>query len=601
MITPYISNQVLAGVNYFNQVFSDFNTNYNVQALGFITGAPYSNAPNMVIGNTLGAGGTSVTSGSFDPVGLTPPEGRNDITGHLTDQLSWVHGKHQFRFGGEYRQAQLDEFYKRHAVGSFTFDGTSIASTINNSCNDDGMRNGPTAQRGPTAHQGTCYYPDGFIAPLADFLSGRFSAASIAIGDPERQVFVNTSVPRRRRRLAGHAQTQHQLRHPLGLRRPARTTADKDMSVFRPELTRPAASPSRARDRQPLPAVLQELQSARRLQPTPVGQPHRLRAGFGCTSTRRTSIRSSTTGPATGRRTGRRQPGGSVPVYTVESRPPQRSDRPGCPLIFPSAHHLLSMRRLPHPAASSPSTRTSARLQRELQPTASSTQSARPSSHSSVTSAPRPSSPQPARHQPGPARRLRRPKQRQATRPYFAQLPAVRQHQPDRKHRHLQLQLAPGHLQDRELASLHQSSHLHLVAHASTKSRLPRRPASGQPQLQGRLRQHRTSTPATHSWLLQLRRPRQRRTGKPSPTAGSSTASLPSTAASRSRCSTSAPTTPAPTKATTRRTKSAIPTPAIQGEQPQRPTGSILRRLPTSSPGTFGNLRRNAFYGPGYS
>jgi Carboxypeptidase regulatory-like domain/TonB dependent receptor len=194
MITPYISNQVLAGVNYFNQVFSDYNTDYDVQSLGFLTGAPYTNAPNIVIGNTLGAGGTSVVSGSFDPVGLTPPEGRNDITGHLTDQLSWVHGKHEFRFGGEFRQAQLDEFYKRHSVGSFTFDGTSISSTINaDDCGaDDGARNGPTAQRGPTAHQGTCYYPDGFIAPLADFLSGRFSAASIAIGDPERQVFVNT-------------------------------------------------------------------------------------------------------------------------------------------------------------------------------------------------------------------------------------------------------------------------------------------------------------------------------------------------------------------------------------------------------------------------
>src|SRR6201999_580660 len=126
-----------------------------VQSLGFITGAPYTNAPNITIGNTLGAGGTSVTSGSFDPVGLTPPEGRNDITGHLTDQLSWIHGKHEFRFGGEYRQAQLDELYKRHSVGSFTFDGTRIAQTIN--ANIPGCSTTPQTAT-------DCYSPDGFDA-----------------------------------------------------------------------------------------------------------------------------------------------------------------------------------------------------------------------------------------------------------------------------------------------------------------------------------------------------------------------------------------------------------------------------------------------------
>ena len=162
LITPTISNQILAGVNYFNQVFSDYNNKFNVQGLGFVTGATFSNAPNISIGSSnASSGGTTVAAGNFDPVGLTPPEGRNDITGHLTDQLSWVKGKHEFRFGGEFRQAQLDEFYHRHAVGSFTFDGTRVGGA-------------------------------GYAGALADFLSGEFSAATIAIGNPERQVFVNT-------------------------------------------------------------------------------------------------------------------------------------------------------------------------------------------------------------------------------------------------------------------------------------------------------------------------------------------------------------------------------------------------------------------------
>ncbi len=115
VLSSSISNEVLAGVNYFNQIFNDNQTNQNIQSKGFITGATFPNAPNITIKG-------------FDPVGQTPPEGRNDITGHLTDQLSWVKGKHQMRFGGEYRQAQLDEFYHRHATGSFTFDGSQVTT-----------------------------------------------------------------------------------------------------------------------------------------------------------------------------------------------------------------------------------------------------------------------------------------------------------------------------------------------------------------------------------------------------------------------------------------------------------------------------------------
>ncbi|SEC07070.1 TonB-dependent receptor [Terriglobus roseus] len=170
-ITPHISNQVLMGVNYFNQVFNDANTNFgSIQTAGFVTSAKYTNAPNINIG-------------SFDPAGLTPPEGRNDITGHLTDQVSWIIGNHELRFGGEFRQAQLDEFYKRHSVGSFTFDGSQIAQTINAKL--------PGCATTPQTAT-NCYTPDQYIAPLADFLSGRTSDATIAIGDPERQVFVNT-------------------------------------------------------------------------------------------------------------------------------------------------------------------------------------------------------------------------------------------------------------------------------------------------------------------------------------------------------------------------------------------------------------------------
>ncbi len=213
-ISTHISNQVLAGVNYFNQVFNDNQTNFAVQSLGFVTGAGFTNAPNIQIGN-------------FDRVGPTPPEGRNDITGHLTDQLSMVKGAHELRFGGEFRQAQLDEFYHRHATGAFTFDGTRLAALIN------AKLPGCTSTPQTAAN---CYTPDGYVAPLADFLAGYTSQASIQIGDPERQVFVNTFFLN-----AGDSwKVSHNLNVNYGVRYDYTGPLHngmQNMSVFRPDLT----------------------------------------------------------------------------------------------------------------------------------------------------------------------------------------------------------------------------------------------------------------------------------------------------------------------------------------------------------------------------
>ena len=163
--TPKLSNQVLFGVSYFNQFFHDANNSFNTKALGLylspdalINGQPILGAPNIVISG-------------FDQVGITPPEGRNDITGHLTDIVSYVTGKHELRFGGEIRQGRVDEFYFRRSLGSFTFDGTQ----------------GPWAGTCPAANA-SCSN----TLALADFLAGDVSASSIAVGNAERHVLVNS-------------------------------------------------------------------------------------------------------------------------------------------------------------------------------------------------------------------------------------------------------------------------------------------------------------------------------------------------------------------------------------------------------------------------
>jgi Carboxypeptidase regulatory-like domain len=202
VISNSIANQLLLGVNYFNQVFNDFETDFDAASLGLVTGSTLPGAPNIKITG-------------FDPIGETPPEGRNDITGHLTDDLSWTVGRHQFKFGGEVRQAQLDEFYHRHALGSFTFDGSQ----------------GPA----PGTAVGGWTSGDSRIDALSDFLAGNVASSSIALGNPERQVFVNT--------FSLFGQDSWQLSPKLNVNYGMRWDYEgplhnsyKNLSVFRPQL-----------------------------------------------------------------------------------------------------------------------------------------------------------------------------------------------------------------------------------------------------------------------------------------------------------------------------------------------------------------------------
>jgi hypothetical protein len=167
VFTPKLTNQILFGVSYFNQVFHDANNTFNTSALGLnlspgatINGKPINGAPNIAITG-------------FDQVGITPPEGRNDITGHLTDIVSYTTGKHQFRFGGEVRQGRVNEFYFRRSLGSFTFDGSQgvakgfwpVCASSDVVCNDTNA--------------------------LSDFFAGFVQSSSIAVGNAERFVTVN--------------------------------------------------------------------------------------------------------------------------------------------------------------------------------------------------------------------------------------------------------------------------------------------------------------------------------------------------------------------------------------------------------------------------
>jgi hypothetical protein len=181
-LTNTITNQLLFGANYFNQLFHDNNNSFDTKALGLYLSPDATNHGQYILGapNIVIAPPSSGGSGGFEQVGLTPPEGRSDLTWHITDVVSQTFGAHQFRYGAEVRRATLDEFYHRRGTGQFVFDGTA----------------------GPWAGSTTCT-DNPVLCSLADFLAGDVSAcdathiadgdlcgSTIAVGNPERFVHV---------------------------------------------------------------------------------------------------------------------------------------------------------------------------------------------------------------------------------------------------------------------------------------------------------------------------------------------------------------------------------------------------------------------------
>ncbi|MCU1293480.1 MAG: TonB-dependent receptor plug [Bryobacterales bacterium] len=159
VISPRFVSQTLAGVNYFKQVFGDANAGFNIPALGLNTG----------VTNPSLYGAPAITISGFDKVGLTPPLGRIDTTGHLDETLTYTSGTHQFRFGAEYRRGRFDVFYQRNARGRFNFNGS----------------------QGPSGDWGT---GNPSLNSLSDFLAGRVGAnqATIAYGDLQRNYYLNS-------------------------------------------------------------------------------------------------------------------------------------------------------------------------------------------------------------------------------------------------------------------------------------------------------------------------------------------------------------------------------------------------------------------------
>lgn len=201
VLTNAMTNQLSAGVSYFNQAFADASVNFNPVGLGLDTGVTdpaLRGAPHLIIGPSAASSGLTAGGSGFDPLGVTAPSGRNDITGHLDDSFAWTKGAHQLRFGGELRQAQVDNFYQTGERGTIYFDGTQGPWTTVESANSTPSSQCAALATTTPSSTTLANLPDPVanrdVYYLADFLAGCFDPANteIVLGNPKRQVFVNT-------------------------------------------------------------------------------------------------------------------------------------------------------------------------------------------------------------------------------------------------------------------------------------------------------------------------------------------------------------------------------------------------------------------------
>ena len=210
-ITDHVSNQLLAAVGVFNQTFNDAVHNQNIPALGLNTG----------VTNPALFGAPTISLTGFDQTGATQPVGRKDYTGHITDAGTLVRGKHQFRFGGEFRRNYMDLQYQRNVRGTFTFNGTATSNV--------GIQ--AILPAGATRYDtDTTVTSD--IRVMADYLAGYVASSSFTQGVLRRGIYQNT--------FALFGQDQFQVTPTLtlnyGLRYEynAPITSNGQLSVYRP-------------------------------------------------------------------------------------------------------------------------------------------------------------------------------------------------------------------------------------------------------------------------------------------------------------------------------------------------------------------------------
>ena len=184
IFNSHVLNQMTLGTSYFMQNFNDVNQSYY----------PQQNAGlNLGATGTIAAGAPTISVSGFDIVGATQPDGRVDVTGHITDSLHWDLGRHALKIGGEYRHSNANQKAYDGTRGTFTFDGSRGPWFQTASGAQGGTSNAQALARCATLGFSTATCDS--LGYLADYLNGTPSnsaGASLVEGNPQRVYLLNT-------------------------------------------------------------------------------------------------------------------------------------------------------------------------------------------------------------------------------------------------------------------------------------------------------------------------------------------------------------------------------------------------------------------------
>ncbi len=136
------SNSVQAGYTLgYHKLTSIFNSNWNrsdSHATNFFTNGTDVATQVGVLGpggnplnsSSLNYGLPNVTMSSFTGLSQQQPKFSVSETISFSETLAWIHGKHNFRFGGDYRHVHHDFLGGSNSTGSFYFTGVYTGSSL---------------------------------------------------------------------------------------------------------------------------------------------------------------------------------------------------------------------------------------------------------------------------------------------------------------------------------------------------------------------------------------------------------------------------------------------------------------------------------------
>jgi outer membrane receptor protein involved in Fe transport len=118
-LTPSLVNEVRLGWNRFAEGFFPEDRNFDPTSIGL----------NTIEAGTPNAGGYNMGLPKISIFGVAPlgadngdPRQRVDTNWHYIDNVSWNHGKHDIKFGYEYRRTSISQQFNRGFRGTLSFD-----------------------------------------------------------------------------------------------------------------------------------------------------------------------------------------------------------------------------------------------------------------------------------------------------------------------------------------------------------------------------------------------------------------------------------------------------------------------------------------------